>query len=152
MSIPDQPSAKNGQAVKRLEIPSDTPYFGGNEMFERFKYAAAVEVGPVLYISGQVGVALDGTVPTDPELQFDLAFLRLGEILKLKGLDFGNLVDLVSYHVDIHAHMAKFVEVKDRYLVRDFPCWTTIGVAALARPAFLVELKATAAIRPSTAA
>ncbi len=31
--------------------------------------------------------------------------------------------------------------------MRDFPAWTIIGVAALARPVFLFEVKAIAAFR-----
>jgi enamine deaminase RidA (YjgF/YER057c/UK114 family) len=62
-------------------------------------------------------------------------------------LGFEDLVELVSYHVRIDEHLATFREIKDKYITRDFPAWTILGVASLARPNLLIEVKAVAAAR-----
>ena len=40
-----------------------------------------------------------------------------------------------------------FREVKERYITADFPAWTILGVASLARPNLLIEIKAVAAAK-----
>jgi enamine deaminase RidA (YjgF/YER057c/UK114 family) len=121
--------------------------FGGNKVFEAFRYNPAVRAGGLLFVAGQVGIRDDGTVPDDAPAQIDLAFRRLGAILAHEGLGFADLVEMTSYHVRIDEQLAAFREIKDRYVTADFPAWTIIGVAALARPNLLVEIKAVAALR-----
>lgn len=121
--------------------------FGSTEVFKTFNYAPAVAAGGLLFIAGQIGIRADGTVPTSVDEQIDLAFQRLGAILQAAGLGFEDLVELVSYHVDIDKQLAVFREIKDRYVKHDAPAWTILGVAALARPTLFVEIKAVAATR-----
>lgn len=135
----------------RLTVPEHNPVFGGNAGFEKARYSPAVAANGFLFISGQVGFALDGTMPDDLEQQADNAFLRLRELLRLHGLSFSDLVDLVTYHVDIQSRFDRFVTVKNRHIEQDFPAWTAVGVTALARPAMQIEIKATA-LFPSEAA
>ena len=89
----------------------------------------------------------DGTIPDTPKEQIRFAFDRLGAILDSLGLDFTNLVELVSYHVDLSSQLANFREVKEQYIKSDFPAWTILGVASLARPELVIEIKAVAAAR-----
>ena len=133
--------------IQRLRLPESDPAFGSNKVFDLFKYSPAVKAGGLLFIAGQVGIRSDGTVPDSAEEQIDLAFQRLGAILKHEGLGFEDLVELVSYHVRIDEHLATFREIKDKYITRDFPAWTILGVASLARPNLLIEVKAVAAAR-----
>lgn len=130
-----------------VTLPPAHPAFGSNKVFEAFRYSPAVAAGGLLFIAGQVGLRADGTVPEDAPAQIDLAFQRLGAILQHEGLGFEDLVELTSYHVRIDDQLAAFREIKDRYVRADFPAWTIIGVAALARPNLLVEIKAVAALR-----
>jgi len=37
--------------------------------------------------------------------------------------------------------------VKEQYIRSDFPAWTILGIAALARPELIVEIKVIAATR-----
>jgi enamine deaminase RidA (YjgF/YER057c/UK114 family) len=37
--------------------------------------------------------------------------------------------------------------VKEQYIKSDFPAWTILGVASLARPELVIEIKAVAAAR-----
>ncbi|AMP71478.1 RidA family protein (plasmid) [Ralstonia solanacearum] len=130
-----------------MALSNPHPVFGSTEVFKTFNYAPAVAAGGLLFIAGQIGIRADGTVPETVEEQIDLAFRRLGAILQAAGLGFEDLVELVSYHVDVDKQLAAFREIKDRYIQADAPAWTILGVAALARPTLVVEIKAVAATR-----
>jgi enamine deaminase RidA (YjgF/YER057c/UK114 family) len=133
--------------IQRLRLPDDDPIFGGNAVFDRFRYAPAVTAGGLVFIAGQVGLRADGSLPDTAREQIELAFDRLAAILRHLGLGFEDLVELVSYHVDVDTQLADFRAVKDRWITQDFPAWTILGVAALARPGLRVEIKAVAAAR-----
>lgn len=133
--------------IQRLRLPENDPTFGSNKVFDLFKYSPAVKAGGLVFIAGQVGIRPDGTVPESAEEQIDLAFKRLGTILAHEGLGFDDLVELVSYHVRIDEQLAVFRDVKDKYITQEFPAWTILGVASLARPNLLIEIKAVAAAR-----
>ncbi len=134
-------------AISRLRLPENDPTFGSNKVFDLFKYSPAVTAGGLVFIAGQVGIRPDGTVPESAGEQIRLAFERLGAILRHQGLGFEDLVELVSYHVRIDEQLTTFREIKDEFVTRDFPAWTILGVAALARPNLLIEIKAIAAAR-----
>lgn len=131
--------------IQRLRLPENDPTFGSNKVFDLFQYAPAVRAGGLVFIAGQVGIRPDGTVPDSVEEQIELAFTRLGTILEHEGLGFENLVELVSYHVRIEDQLDAFRAVKERFITKDFPAWTILGVASLARPNLLIEIKAVAA-------
>lgn len=133
--------------IKRLRLPENDPTFGSNKVFDLFKYSPAVKAGGLVFIAGQVGLRADGTVPETAEEQIRLAFQRLGAILAHEGLGFEDLVELVSYHVRIDEQLTTFREVKDEFIKSDFPAWTILGIASLARPNLLIEIKAVAATK-----
>lgn len=138
-TVPFMPASKT-----TITLPNPHPVFGSTEVFKTFNYAPAVAAGGLLFIAGQIGVRADGTVPDTVEEQIDLAFQRLGAILQAAGLGFEDLVELVSYHVDVDQQLAAFRAIKDRYIQAQAPAWTILGVAALARPTLQVEIKAVA--------
>lgn len=133
---------------KAIELPDQLPDFGSTAVFSNFQYAPAVIAsGRLLFIAGQVGIAPDGSIPESAAEQAELAFSRLGVILGQAGLTFSDLVDLNTYHVRIEDTLAPVRAVKEKYITSDFPAWTIIGAHALARPMFLVEVKAVAVFR-----
>jgi enamine deaminase RidA (YjgF/YER057c/UK114 family) len=131
--------------IRRLRLPEADPTFGSNKVFDLFQYSPAVKAAGLVFIAGQVGIRPDGTVPDTASEQIELAFKRLGAILAHEGLGFEDLVDLVSYHVRIDEQLTTFRDIKERYITRDFPAWTILGIASLARPNLLIEIKAIAA-------
>jgi len=133
--------------IQRLRLPENDPTFGSNKVFDLFQYAPAVKAGGLVFIAGQVGIRPDGTVPESAEEQIELAFKRLAAILKHEGLGFEDLVELVSYHVRIDEQLDQFRAIKERFITRDFPAWTILGMASLARPNLLIEIKAVAAAK-----
>lgn len=131
--------------IERLRLPENDPVFGGNRIFDLFQYSPAVTAHGLVHISGQIGLRADGAIPESAKEQAELAFQRIQAILGHLGLDFSNLVEMVSYHVDVGAHLADFRAVKEQYIRADFPAWTILGVAELARPELVVEIKVVAA-------
>jgi enamine deaminase RidA (YjgF/YER057c/UK114 family) len=133
--------------IERLRLPENDATFGSNKVFDLFQYAPAVKAGGLVFIAGQVGIRPDGTVPEEAEEQIRLAFNRLNVILKHQGLGFEDVVELVSYHVRIDEQLTTFRKVKEEFITGDFPAWTILGIASLARPNLLIEIKAVAAAR-----
>ena len=130
-----------------LEIPKDNAIFGGSfATFEKFGYSPAVRAGGLLFIAGVVGARPDGSVPDSAGEQAELALQRPAEILRLEGLTMADLVEVVSYHVDLTKNLADFLPVKERY-TRPFPAWSIIGVDALAGPKLKIEMRSIAALR-----
>ncbi|WP_033288978.1 Rid family hydrolase [Amycolatopsis jejuensis] len=130
-----------------VEIPEDSPVFGQTRgAFASFGYSAAVRTGDLLFIPGTVGRRADGVIADTIEEQTEIAIRRIEEILRLEKLDLSALVDVTSYHVDIHEHMAGFLAAKKRLITRQpYPGWSLIGISGLASPGLLIEIRATAA-------
>jgi enamine deaminase RidA (YjgF/YER057c/UK114 family) len=95
----------------------------------------------MLVISGQVGMRQDGTLPEDPYEQMDLAFENIIRNLAAAKMEVKDLIKITYYLV------GEFDTVKRRELVSSKlhghqPCSTLLYVAALASPAFRVEIDA----------
>jgi enamine deaminase RidA (YjgF/YER057c/UK114 family) len=115
-----------------------------DQMAAMYGFSPAVRAGGLLFCSGYFGSEPDGTVPTDPERQYRLAFAGLGGVLKAEGCRPADLVELVTYHTSYPSHMDVFMQVKAEFLGGARPAWTAIGVAALGTPETLVEIRAVA--------
>jgi len=110
---------------------------------DRFNYNPGVLVGDTLYIAGQVGRDEDLNVLEGAEAQYIQAFENVGRVLRAAGADYDDIVDMVTYHVDI-TDLVNFIPIKNRYIKSDFPAWTGIGVTALAMPGLVIEIKCVA--------
>jgi reactive intermediate/imine deaminase len=110
-----------------------------------FQYSQAVRAGDLLFLAGQCPVDAQGNTVAagDVRGQTRQVFENLKAVLAAAGLTLDDVVEIVTYHVDM-ADLPAMAEVKSEYLTRDFPAWTAVGVTALAFPGQLVELKATA--------
>ena len=116
---------------------------GMENIFEGFHYAPGVLVDDTLYIAGQLGRDADLNVIEGAEAQFTQAFENVSKVLQAAGAGFDDVVDMLTFHVDMR-DLPLFMNVKDRYFSGRVPAWTGIGVAALAMPGLLVEIKCTA--------
>jgi len=131
----DHPHLSNTKAV----IPE-----GLERLYDGWHFSPAMIAGDTAYLSGIIGAEPDLSVNPDPEGQFVRVFETMGHTLRAAGLDYGHVVDLVSYHVDLNAHFLVFTEVKDRYFPEPYCAWTAIGIESLLLPGALVEVKAVA--------
>jgi len=131
---------------KKVTNPS-SPIFktkDGSTIFEKFSYSAAVRAGDFIYVAGQIGLNPDGSMPENDETQIVNAFERLKITIEAAGSSLADIIELVSYHVGLQKHLARFVEIKDRYIPAPFPTWTILEIAGLARPGLVIEIKAIA--------
>ena len=95
----------------------------------------------LLVLSGQVGMREDGTIPEDPVEQIDLAFENIFRNLRAANMDIKDIIKLTYYLVG-EIDIAKRREVVLSNLEGHQPCSTLLYVAALASPAFRVEIDA----------
>jgi enamine deaminase RidA (YjgF/YER057c/UK114 family) len=108
-------------------------------------YTQAIEVTSAtrtVYISGQVGIAADGTVPADAETQAKLAWRNLEAQLRAAGMGIENLVKtttIVRNEADIPAVRSGRAAVLGSHKPA-----STLIVAGLANPAWRVEVEAIA--------
>lgn len=114
---------------------------------QRFSYSPGVRVGQTLYIAGQVGRDTDLKVIEGKEAQFAQAFENVKKVLTAAGASFDQVVEMVTYHVDM-GDLPLFIDVKNRYFRNPdrLPTWTAITTPALAMPGLLVEIKCTACL------
>ena len=95
----------------------------------------------LLVISGQVGMRKNGTIPDDPFEQIDLAFENIFRNLRAANMDVKDIIKLIYYLVG-EIDTGKRREVILSKLQGHQPCSTLLYVAALASPAFRVEIDA----------
>ena len=109
-------------------------------------YAHAVEVpaqARTLHVSGQIGVAVDGSVPESFEAQFRLAIANLEAVLGGAGLNIEDVVKL-TFFLTRASDLPKLREIR-RELLAVSPAVTVLVVSALAGPDLLIEVEAVAA-------
>jgi len=109
-------------------------------------YTYAVEIAQAerrLTISGQVGVAADGSIPDSAEGQIAQAFANLRAILDDSGMGIGNIVKTTVYLTD-RAHLAAFRAGRAAALGDHAPASTLLISSGLADPRFVVEIEAEA--------
>ena len=106
------------------------------------QYNQAMEVtgaGRTLYLSGQVGIAADGSVPDDAEAQSTLAWQNLQAQLRAAGMEIGNLVKITTI-VRNPADIASVRAGRAAVLGTHRPASTLI-IGGLADPAWKVEVE-----------
>jgi 2-iminobutanoate/2-iminopropanoate deaminase len=108
-------------------------------------YTQAIEVSGAtrtLYISGQVGLKMDGTLPNDIVEQSRLAWQNLEAQLKAAGMTLDNLVK-ITIILPNHGDLAAAREVRSEALGDRKPASTLI-VGGLADPTWKIEIEGVA--------
>jgi enamine deaminase RidA (YjgF/YER057c/UK114 family) len=96
-----------------------------------------------LVISGQVGVALDGTVPSTGEGQVAQAFANLRAVLTANGMTVENIIKTTVFLTD-RGLLSTFRSARGAVFGDHAPASTLLFVAGLADPRFVVEIEAEA--------
>jgi enamine deaminase RidA (YjgF/YER057c/UK114 family) len=126
--------------MNRMRNPAGVAAPGG-------KYSHSVEVPPNarwLYVSGQVGVAPDGTTPPGIAEQCENCWRNILTILADAGMSMSDVVK-VSVFLTRDSDIAAYREARDRVIGDARPASTLLVISRLASPAFLVEVEAIAA-------
>jgi len=109
-------------------------------------YTHAVEISGAqrrLIISGQVGMALDGTVPDTGGGQIDQALANLRAVLEANSMTVANVVKTTVFLTD-RSLLGAFRAARTALLGEYAPASTLLFVAGLADPRFVVEIEAEA--------
>ena len=111
-------------------------------------YSHAAELrGParLLFISGQFGVAPDGSLAAGFDVQCEQAMANVEALLADAKMSRGNIVKL-TYYVTRPADFPALGRLRrQRWFCAEAPAVTAIAVAGLARPEYLIEIEAVAA-------
>ena len=110
-------------------------------------YAHGCEVpggSRVIFTAGEVGVQPDGTIPKTVEEQAECVWKNLENILKEAGFSLKDLVKMTTFLVKAE-DVAAAGKVRAKYLGDTRPASSTVIVAALVKPDWLIEIEVVAA-------
>ncbi len=122
--LPSTISQPNGTYVHGLTVPSGAQ---------------------LLFVSGQIPVHRDGTIPKNFKDQAALVFYNIAEILREAGSGIEHIVKITSFLTDVTS-IPEFAAVRAGFLQDHRPTSTLLVVSALAKPELLVEVEAIAMI------
>lgn len=112
-----------------------------------YGYCDVLRHGDLVFVSGLIGrVPPDGAVAEGITAQTRAIFQLLAERLALVGASLDDVVELVSYHLDL-ADFDQVAAAKAEFFHPDRPpAWTAVGTTALVDPRALLEIKAIAIV------
>ena len=93
-------------------------------------YCHVTRAGNLIWVSGAIGVAADGSVPEDAGEQMELALASIDACLKAVGAGAEHVVKVNVYLTDM-ADFPALNEVYRQTLREPYPARTTVAVAAL---------------------
>jgi enamine deaminase RidA (YjgF/YER057c/UK114 family) len=124
---------------RHLDPPSVRSPFG------RYHQVVSVEgASRLVFLSGQLGVGLDGVVPWTVEEQAELAFAGIDACLASVGCGREHVTRLNAYLTEAEYRRA-YMTVRDAWVADPAPASTLVIVKALALPDAKVEIEAIAA-------
>ena len=125
------------------------PFSFGVPWEEGYGFAQALQVGPTLYISGQLSHDMEANFVGDGdfELQVRTTFANLDCVLAAYGARREHVVQTTVYVKDLRQHFDAIARLHAEYFGAHRPTSTVLGVADLALPAQLVEIAAVAVVR-----
>ena len=111
-----------------------------------YTHVASIPAGMrLLAIAGQVGNAPDGTIPPEPERQYENVLRNIVRILESQGASSAQLVKLNTYLV-APMDLPEVRRIRKEVLGDAAPPATMVYVPRLAAPEYLVEIEAWAAV------
>lgn len=116
--------------------------------FARYAHGVEVPAGHrLIYTSGQLGLAADGTVPDDEGAQAEICFGNIDAILREAGAGRSDVVRINAFVTD-RAFMAGYMAARDKWLaeVTRLPASTLMIVNGFTRAEFKVEIEVIAAV------
>lgn len=87
------------------------------------------------------GTPPDGEISPDYRTQTKQCFENIFMVLEQADMNFTNVVEMTSYHVDIERHFDSFKSIRSHYVISPYPAWTAIEVSRLINPLALIEVR-----------
>ena len=110
----------------------------------RYSHSAeAPAAARLVFVSGQVGMRPDGTVPHSAAEQADQAYANLVAVLAAKGVPPANIVKLTTFIVG-EDEPGAIAAARAKHLGEHRPASTAVYVSRLVDPAWKVEIEAVA--------
>jgi enamine deaminase RidA (YjgF/YER057c/UK114 family) len=126
--------------VTAFASPDDLPLPAG------YSHVVTIPSGRLVWTSGQVGMAADGSVPDGWEAQARLAFQNVGRALAAGGAGWDDVVKL-TFFVVATDELGTIRAVRDEFVNTAAPPTSSLlAVAGLFRPDVLLEVEAVAAL------
>lgn len=137
MSI-DVDHADSHSADKKAIIPQ-----GMEWMVNDLHFSPAIVSNDHIFVSGVIAIQ---TAPGSEGMEqaIENAFKEIQLILSAAGADFDDVVDMVTYHVDLNRQKEIFNRIKDRYVKAPYPAWTALDIEGLWLEEAIVEIKVVA--------
>lgn len=118
--------------------PDDLPSPSG------YSHVVEIPTGRLVWTAGQVPVDANGDVPEGWEAQTRLAFANVGRALRAGGVEWGDVVKLTIFVVEVSA-LTVIRSVRDEFVDTSRPPTSSlVQVAGLVRPEVLIEVEAVA--------
>ncbi len=108
-------------------------------------YCHVTKAGNLIWVSGTVGIAADGSIPHDVVEQFEICIANLDACLKAVGAGAEHVVKVVVYLTNV-TDRSKINPIRQRYFGPHKPASTLVEVSALVLPALKVEIEAQAVL------
>ncbi|WP_293884069.1 RidA family protein [Sphingomonas sp.] len=99
--------------------------------------------GRTLYVSGQLGISLEGKTPRTFAEQASQCWRNIVAILAADGMTIHDSVKITTYLTDI-GNARSLASIREPFLQGARPASTLIAVAALVMPEWLIEVEAIA--------
>lgn len=113
--------------------------------FGNYSHGVAVPAGARwLVVSGELGIAADGTIPDSVRDQTRLCFTNAAAVLREAGMALTDVVRVCAFVTD-PAYFPEYMAARDEFVADPPPASTLLAVAGFARPEFKVEVELTAA-------
>lgn len=134
---PAPPEGSRSRAIVILSTDTQS-----REVQEDWGFSDATAAGDFVFVSGVVAAARPGETGLEPANT--RAFDRIAQSLRRLGCNWGDVVEMISFHTDLTTQMPVIVSVKKRYVGAPYPAWTAVGVTRLIPNSGITEIKVTA--------
>ncbi|MQF70354.1 RidA family protein [SAR202 cluster bacterium AD-804-J14_MRT_500m] len=109
-------------------------------------FSPATRVGNIVFVSGQVGVDGNGIIAgADCGAQAEKCLSNIATALKDAGAELSDVAKITTFLVNMDDYSA-YAAVRLKWFPSDGPASSTVGVNALVRPEFLIEIEAVAVL------
>jgi reactive intermediate/imine deaminase len=111
--------------------------------YEPFLLSQAIRAGNLVFVSGQVGMDLQGKLVGvgNFEAQAEQAFKMLGMVLEQAGSSLHQTVKVNIYVTDMK-NFPVVMKLREKYFKKPYPADTIVQVSALALPELQIEIDA----------
>lgn len=111
----------------------------------RYSHTIEVKAGAgLVFVSGQVPVALDGSVSPTLEGQADQVYANLVSVLAAKGVPPHNIIKLTTFFTEVDDPNDCVRKARAKYLGEHRPASTAVCVVRLVDPQWMIEIDAIA--------